>query len=421
MRGGMTRPANAGPLSPRAARAAVPIGVHVTSTFDVPRRRVAPISSVGLATMLLMSASVAGAAQAPAAKSDALIIDVQVVDRDGLPVANIAADKFDVEIGGRKRRVLSVQLVQAAAVATPDASAGRQVYFVAIDALSFGPGVTKAVATATKAFIETLPAGSLVGIATFPQGPSVELTSDRAALAAALDTLSGQRPSQRSSAFNLGAADVIEYVAANDRTSIIQSHCPELEDSNGCAQSLDQDVMTAINVMETQARASVGMLADFAARLGRIPGRKVLVLVSAGLMVADRSGVRPDVSSQTTDAADSTTRSNVTVYGLFLDRILEGDRVQSSTARQPSNPARERDLLARWLDQFSTSMGGALVKVQVGQGREAYARIARETASHYLLTVESTDADRGERPQRLRVRVNERGTTVRSRTLVAGK
>jgi hypothetical protein len=113
----------------------------------------------------------------------------------------------------------------------------------------------------------------------------------------------------------------------------------------------------------------------------------------------------------------------VSIYTLLLDRIRDFDRADNQSARQASGATSERDLLARWLDQFSVSTGGAMVKVQVGQtsGTDVYARIARETAAFYRLTVESTDADQSERPLRLRVRVDQRGATVRSRTLVAGR
>jgi VWFA-related protein len=392
----------------------------MTAMSETKRRWTVASVQVALAIVLMAGADARADGEAAGQTPAGLTIDVQVVDRDGLPMTTLGAEKFEVEVGGRKRRVLSAHVVQGKAVAPPDDAAGRQVYFVAIDALSFGPSASKAAVTATKAFIETLPPGSLVGLVTFPQGPAVELTSDRAALIAALEGLSGQQPLQRSSAFGLGPADVIEYVAASDRTSIVSTHCPA-EDTNGCGQLLDQDVNAALNTMEAQVRGSLGMLADFTSRLARIPGRKVLVLVSAGLAVADRSGGRPDAGNLTTTAAESATRSNVTVYALLLDRVAESDRGQQTTMmRQAPNPARDRSLLARWLEQFSTAMGGALVKAEATQSGDAVARIARETASHYLLTVESTAADRGERPQRLRVRVSERGTTVRSRVLVAG-
>ncbi len=174
-----------------------------------------------------------------------------------------------------------------------------------------------------------------------------------------------------------------------------------------------------VNGLETQARASLGMLSDFAGRLRQIPGRKVLVLASAGLAVAARSGGRPDVGNLPVELAEAATRADIAFYTLMLDRLQDADQAQNS--RQASNPSADREALGRWLDQFSTSMGGALVRVQVGQEGDAVGRIAKETASFYQLTLEPGDGDAAERPQRLRVRVDARGATVRARTLVKGR
>jgi hypothetical protein len=173
-----------------------------------------------------------------------------------------------------------------------------------------------------------------------------------------------------------------------------------------------------VDGMETQARSSLGMLSDFATRVGQIPGRKVVVLVSAGMAIAERSGARPDVGDLPTQLSEAVTKSDITFYTLLLDRLQDADRAEN--ARQASNPSRDREQLGRWLDQFSTANGGGLVRVQSGQSGEAYGRIVRETTSYYQLTLEPAaggDATT-DRPQRLRVRVDQRGATVRARTLV---
>ena len=392
---------------------------HLTGCSRRTRRRGAVM---GAAALIALAAIGLGAQAPSAAPPPTLTIDVQVVDRDGLPIPGIAAEKFDIEVAGRKRRVVSASLVQAASATTADASSERQVYFVAVDALTFGPGASRAAIDATKALVETLPKGSLVGLVTFPGGPAVELTADRGAIATALDGLAGQRQAQRSGSMGVTTADAMEYIAANDRTAITQRICGTEED-NACPSLLEQEVAVVINTLETQARSSLGMLSEFTGRLGQIPGRKVLILVSGGLAAAERPGGRPDVGNLPTTIGEAATRSNVAIYTLLLDRIRDFDRADNQSARQASGATNERDLLARWLDQFSTSAGGAMVKVQVGQtsGSDVYARIARETAAFYRLTVESTDADRSERPLRLRVRVDQRGATVRSRTQVAGR
>lgn len=384
----------------------------MTALFHARWRARRALWAAGLVAALALPVS---ADQAPGAPT--LEIDVQVVDRDGAPITRITPDKFNVEIGGRRRRVLAAQQIEGSAAPSADSLEGRQVYFVAIDAVSFGPGASSAVIAATRTLVETLPHGSLVGLVTFPAGPSVELTADHAPIVAALEGVSGQRQAARGGQFGLGLADIFEYTSSPDPTAVTQAFCgTELAQEDGCPQSLQQEVNAEVNGLEAQARASLGMLAEFSKRLATIPGRKVVVLVSAGIPIAERSGGRPDVGTLPEQLTEAATRADVAVYTLLIDRLPDAD----GGARR-ANASRDRDLRGRWLDQFSSSMGGTLVRVQAGQSGDAYDRIARETASYYRLSVESNDADSADRPQRLRVRVDQRGATVRSRTLVKGR
>src|SRR5690349_11238203 len=65
-----------------------------------------------------------------------LKVEVAVVDRDGAPIAGLTPDKFDIEVGGRKRKVLGA--LAAGKPGEPPPS-----YVIAIDALTFGQGSTK--------------------------------------------------------------------------------------------------------------------------------------------------------------------------------------------------------------------------------------------------------------------------------------
>ena len=382
-------------------------------------RCVKTFASVAVMAALVMTTNDARAGQAPGG-APTLTIDVQVVDRDGAPIRGIAPDKFNIEVNGRRRRVLDATLVEGGASPGTEALEGRRVYFIVVDASTFGTGASAGAIDAITTFIGTLPEGSLLGLVTFPGGPSAELTTDHAAVIGALSSIAGQRQAVRGGSFGLGVSDVMEYLASNDRTEIAKRFCgAELSEDNACPQLLEQEAGAVVNVLETQARASLGMLADFAGRLSQIPGRKVLVLVSAGLPVAPRSGGRPDVGDLPEQLAEAVTRSDIAFYTLMVDRLQDADQAQN--ARQSSNASRDREALSRWLDQFSSANGGGLVRVQVGQESDAYGRIAKETTSFYRVTLESTDADVGERPQRLRVRVDQRGATVRARTLVKGR
>jgi hypothetical protein len=82
------------------------------------------------------------------------------------------------------------------------------------------------------------------------------------------------------------------------------------------------------------------------------------------------------------------------------------------------NVSRESNLLGRWLDEFSGSAGGTMIKVLVDSGEAAYAQITRETAAHYLLAVEPDRSDRSGSSRRIQVRVNHPNVTVRARQWV---
>lgn len=367
---------------------------------------------------LFTSFAVAGpsARQAPPAPADGLIVDVQVVDGDGRPVPDIAADRFDVEVNGRDREVLAARLIDASTRDTSGPLEGRPVYFLVVDASTFPqPGSANAVASLT-ALVDSLPDDALVGMVTFPSGPALELTTDHAELTSALAGLSGQQQPIRGGSMGIGLSDAVDFASSPDPIEITRQFCgAELSEDNACPQLVQQEVGLLLGNVEAQSRASLGMITDFASRLSAIPGRKVVVLASAGLAVAQRSGGRPDVGNLPTELGRALTRSDAALYTLLLDGLWSAS---GGDGRQSRNAGRDRDALGRWLDQFSASMGGALVRVQPGQPGDADGRIARETASYYELTLAREASDNTDEPQRLRVRVDQRGADIRARTLV---
>lgn len=391
-------------------------------TDDVRRaaRNVCAAGALGLT--LLGVLAITRTAELPVHAQSAakpLTVEVAVVDRDGGAIPGLTADKFEVEVAGRKRKVLAATFTTAAKTGGEHRPPS---YVVAVDALTFGQGSTKNVASVVRSVVAALPEGSPVGFATLPQGPAVEITTDRKAFETALDELSGQRQSAaQSGSFGLRASDAMEYLGAADRTSVIQNFCGAAGEEDGCPSLLDQEVNVLVNGLETQARASLGMLGSITTRLEQVPGRKVLILVGGGMAVSERPGGRPDVGNVPASIADSAARADIAVYSVVLDkRLLDPDPV-GGRARQAASPARETEVLGRWLDQFSIATGGGLVRVQAVANDPAASRIGRETGAHYVLSVESLPNDRPGSIQRLRVRVDQRGATVRARQSVATK
>jgi VWFA-related protein len=423
-----------------------------------PTRRRSRRTTVGLVAAAFSAVALAASSARPAAqetastqapfraRTDLVQIDVQVVDRDGRPVSGLDASQFDVTIAGDRRRVAFAQLVDAngtsvsvaglaTSAAAPDGPvvsidplAGRRVFMVAVDAMSFDVAVSRGVAEAAANFVRALPEDDLVGLYSYPLGPKVDPTSSHVAVVQALGRVSGQRGSALAGSHDVRPSDIVDYFAAvnagrsRDVSAILARYCG---DGGGgierqCAAEVALEIENEGRLLETQARTSLGMLEPLLLRLSDIPGRKVLVLVSAGMPLSDRPGGRPDVGDLPIRLGESAARANVAIYTLYLDhRLLAQYSAETRHAsRNMTNLGRDSDLSMRWLDQFSGTAGGALLRVLVDDGAQAFTRIVRETSAYYLLGVEPADADRTGRARQIKVKVRTRGLTVRARQWV---
>jgi tetratricopeptide (TPR) repeat protein len=256
-------------------------------------------------------------------------------------------------------------------------------------------------------------------------------TTDHAAVIRALGQVVGQRENTLTSLqFQLRPSELIDLSAelAQGETEpfrettpggqVARRECGEslpLE----CVRRLIQDVNGATLYYEGEATASVGTLRGLLREMGSLTGRKILVLVTGGMIASDRPGVRPDVSDLGHQAGREAALANTAVYTLHIDvSALEHVAAQTAAAdRSFDNIARDSVLLGGWLDQFSGEAGGTLFKVLAGSGEAAYDRSLTETTAYYLLGVEVGDADRDGRTRQ--VEVKRRNLTVRGRKWVA--
>ena len=104
--------------------------------------------------------------------------------------------------------------------------------------------------------------------------------------------------------------------------------------------------------LERQVETSLGGLEALLRALEKIPGRKAVVLVSAGLLVSDRSDGRPDVGDIARVMGQSAARANATVYTVHIDKT-PGVGPASQKAPGSSEMARDRALYGNWLSDFS--------------------------------------------------------------------
>jgi VWFA-related protein len=366
---------------------------------------------------------------------DLIAVDVQVIDRDGHPIGELGPDKFEVKINGRRRRVVTAELIRPetgleAAPPAPGSVAGPQrparVIVLAIDCLSFRPAAAASVIEAARRFVAGLAPTDLVGLVAYPLGPKVDPTTNHTAVALALKSVSGQGEPDTSQ-FHIRPSEIVDLNAA------ISGHDPSASSTfetvafrecgnpidDACRARLISELAGTALYYEGQANLSIGMLRSLLKTMSSVAGRKTVVLVSGGMVASDVPGGRPDISEIGIETGKEAARANAAVYTVYLDPNFLG-QFSADTPGQKNFNLLERDsvVLGRWLEQFSGSAGGSFFRLQTGSGEFAFERILREIGSYYLLGVELEEADRDGRTHEITVKANQRKATVRGRRWV---
>lgn len=388
---------------------------------------------------------------------DLVAVDVQVVDRNGRPIPDLGAEKFEVSIDGRRRRVVSADFVRhadlggsrdlttimaahAAAAGGPTASTGR-VFMIAVDVNSFSVGDSRGVVAAAAGFIKALRPDDQVGIYAFPIGAKIAPSTDHYAAARRLDTIVGAKHTTESD-YNLSPSEVVDITAETAASNaslgraaqanasltspdtgtlrrVMLRECGGVTDT-ACAANIRLDAEAMAFFFEGQVTQAMSGLGSLIRDLSAMPGRKTVVVLSGGMTASDRPGGRPNMDDFAKTLGRTAAESNTSVYALHIDTsavtAYSAERQRSN--KSPVSREREAVMLGRLLDMFSGASGGTMMRVLVGSGEGALERVLRETSSHYLLGVEPADSDRG-RLRELKVKVTERGVTVRSRLWVS--
>jgi VWFA-related protein len=306
------------------------------------------------------------------------------------------------------------------------AAAGRT-FILAIDAGSFTNEASRGVVAAARQFVNALSPSDEIALMTFPSGPHVDQTSDHVAITQALSGVSGARIGANR---RYSPGEIVDYVGETNapqsmggrsavRDAVLQRECGGVADLN-CAMRVDQDIAAEAGMQEQIGIRSLSQIGDVIREAGRLPGRKYLVLVSAGLLAADRAGSHPDFGNRPQDIGHAAASANVTVYTLFIDPSF-WERYGAETRKaevRAVHPGRDSVLLERGLDLFTGAAGGAVFQDVIGGGELGFQRVLRETSAGYVLGVEPTDRDRDGDLHEVRVRVKKRGVTVRARQWV---
>jgi VWFA-related protein len=402
-----------------------------------------------LASALLLTAPIASEQATFRSVVDVIAVDVQVVDTDGNPIGSIGPDAFEVSINGQKRKVISAQFVakddpnprpeaDRRSGVTPDA--GGRTFVLAVDSASFEVGTEKTSIEGARSFVQQLNPTDRVGLFVYPVGARIAPTTERAVIWVNLERVVGQKDPIRSH-YHLRPWEIVDITGQSTNPQsfltaprgrealtdpatqveldpvlrIQRRECPE---DNTCPAKIFTEGMGLATQLERQVEVSLGGLDGLLRALEEIPGRKAVVLVSAGMLVSDRPDGRPDVGDVARVMGQAAARANATVYTVHVDTVTSGMSHASQKDVGSSEVARDRALYGNWLTEFSAAAGGRLIYVPSGSTEFAFKRVLRETSAYYLLGVEPAPADRDGKPRQLKVKVNKRGVNVRSRQWV---
>ena len=301
-----------------------------------------------------------------------------------------------------------------------------RVFLIAIDAASVGLSQGKATIDAAAAFVRRAAPSDLVGLFTYPTGPKVDPTTDRASVIAALCSVHPQADTTPPGEFNLSPSDLVELARDPMGATSVEAQrlrdqlCPDRRIPIRCLARLDSEIKMSVMYAEGMAQASIGMLDSLMRAMAPVPGRKTLVLISGGIVSSDMPGGRPDNHVLGSMAGRTAAESNVSVYTLYVDQVWASAGLAETRRARSGLTNRERDsqLRAKWLNEFSGAAGGTVVKVLTGSGEFAFDRIVQETSAYYVLGVEPAAADRDGRLHEVRVKARGQDLTVRGRAWV---
>ncbi len=380
-------------------------------------------------------------AQAPVFRSgvELITVDVTVVDRTGSPIRDLRPDQFRVAIDGKPRRVVSADLVEYAAGTPADelttsigpkatyssndspvasAAPGRLV-FLAVDQGSFRPMAGRAATDAASRFLSRLQPQDRVGLIVFPTpGPSLAPSTDRTAVRAALDRIVGSAETLRSTrgVRRLSLAESVDIDEKDETTLafVVGRECRGLSGSELqiCTDEVTFEARDIAALAQRQAMQTLSGLNAAIAALARIPERKTIVLLSAGMPSSDRIG-KLDQHADIAAIGRQAAAANANIFVLhvdnsFLEAFSASERFTSSTM------VRDQLMLRGGLETMASASGGSLFTVVTGAD-SAFERVVKETAASYVLAVEPAEGDRNGRPHTIRVAVDAPGTQVRSR------
>ena len=354
-------------------------------------------------------------------KTELVLVDVNVVDRDSKPVTTLTPADFQLEVNGQPRPIASIQYIsttptnatpatprEAASTSNETETTGRLLLFV-VDEGSLRVGSSRSLLRTAQTLFDRLAPGDMVGLARIPTGVGgVEFTVDRKRINDALMRVTGTSSNRMGmTRLNISEAWALEN---NDPATFQQALDRECQGETGagleaCQTQVEADARQLVLEASARARSTLQSMEALLRNLVPLKTPVNIVMISEGMFVArDRSSM--------TELGRRAAEARATIHIIrpgqsFFD--IEDRGLPGTNSRFFDD-----GLMSEGLEQVAAQTRGSMTTV-TGNGAIAFDRLGRELSGYYLIGFEPTEADRTGKERRIKVEVRPRGLTVRAR------
>ncbi len=412
------------------------------------RRGLAAVALASLGTLLSTPAATQEQSFGDSTEVTVVEVPVSVVTKKGDPVRGLTVEDFTIFDGGKKRDVLSLEVidfeveipadheVRRASEALPPAA--RRRFFFLFD-LSFSQPVSviRAREAAKRFVLENLHPTDLVAVATFSleTGPRllVTFTPDRAQLARAIDTLGARGPRDRYSGDPLRFLYQVpdNVVPESSRTSQVETRGGIAKRAGGDALTEQQRVLARLFDREQNSFAKSRIsdwsksMASLARSLNSVQGRKQVIYFSEGFDSKILLGRQPD--GENLQAQDDVLRVAQGQSFLVDTQETYGSTELQGDINKMLREFRRSDCVIQSVD-IGGLRAGADIRGRDNRGQEGLFYIANETGGNlfkdandlgsqlsrvmhstavtYLLSFQPERLERDGEYRRLKIKVN---------------
>jgi VWFA-related protein len=358
---------------------------------------------------------------------DLVEADALVLDADGHPAPGLTPADFTLTVDGQPRAIESVDYVAAGMPgaphdtgaasptgAAPQRSALRHVVFV-VDEGNISAGGGKAAMAAAGGLLDRLGPADRIALLSIPSGPAVDFTAEHAPIRAALDRGIGRAARPMSGGdFSMSLREVFTFdigATVDDRSlqqAIVFRECPaSMPQRELCEDSLRADAQARLESYRERSSAALEGLDKLFRALAKMPGPKVVVLISEGLVM------RPDQrdGSAVSQLAALAAAARVSLYSVLLEGPLaeagEAGRAHSSTMAQ------DRAIEEEGLKTLTVQSGGLLFRAPAAPDG-AFGRLGNALSGYYLVAFRVAAADR-DGPHEIRLQTTRPRLSVHAR------